>query len=99
MNYPYQDRFQLFLNQQGLAPLTIKTYNATLTHFFTFLMDNRPEFAAEPKLKNLTETDVRAFLTALKEDEKITIYWGYYLYQRSRGSRHRSDTKACESWT
>lgn len=47
MNYPYQDRFQLFLNQQGLAPLTIKTYDATLTHFFTFLMDNRPEFAAE----------------------------------------------------
>ena len=73
MNYPYQDRFQLFLNQQGLAPLTIKTYDATLTHFFTFLMDNRPEFAAEPKLKNLTETDVRAFLTALKEDEKITL--------------------------
>lgn len=73
MNYPYQDRFQLFLDQQGLAPLTIKTYDATLTHFFTFLMSNRPEFAAEPKLRNLTEADVRAFLTALKEDEKITL--------------------------
>ena len=36
MNYPYQDRFQLFLNQQGLAPLTIKTYDATLTHFLLF---------------------------------------------------------------
>lgn len=73
MNYPYQDRFQLFLNQQGLAPLTIKTYDATLTHFFTFLIENRPEFATSPQLSNLTETDVRAFLTALKEDEKITL--------------------------
>ena len=80
MNYPYQDRFQLFLNQQRLAPLTIKTYDATLTHFFTFLMDNRPEFAAEPKLKNLTETDVRAFLTALKEDEKINEMTNHILY-------------------
>ncbi|MCI1975034.1 MAG: phage integrase N-terminal SAM-like domain-containing protein [Limosilactobacillus sp.] len=73
MNYPYEDRFQLFLTQQGLAPLTVKTYNATLTHFFNFLMGNRPEFAANPKLSNLTEADVRAFLVALKEDEKITL--------------------------
>ncbi|MBB1062750.1 phage integrase N-terminal SAM-like domain-containing protein [Limosilactobacillus fastidiosus] len=73
MNYPYQDRFQLFLSQQGLAPLTIKTYDTTLAHFFTFLMSNRPEFATNPQLKSLTEADVRAFLTTLKEDEKITL--------------------------
>lgn len=73
MNYPYQDRFQLFLTQQHLAPLTIKTYDATLTHFFNFLIANRPEFAADPQLHNLSEADVRAFLTSLKEDQKITL--------------------------
>lgn len=73
MNYPYQDRFRLFLTQQGLAPLTIKTYDATLTHFFNFLLRERPQFAADPRLKNLSEADTRAFLNALKEDEKITL--------------------------
>lgn len=73
MNYPYQDRFTLFLKQQGLAPLTVKTYDATLTHFFTYLMSNRPEFAANPQLKNLAEADVRSFLTALKENEQVTL--------------------------
>ena len=35
MNYPFQKPFQEFLrNQQKLAPLTVHTYDSTLTNFF-----------------------------------------------------------------
>lgn len=73
MNYPYQKQFQLFLTQQKLAPLTIKTYDATLTHFFTFLLSDRSEFAHHPELENLSEADVRAYLSAIKSNPRITL--------------------------
>ncbi|MGM9982403.1 MAG: site-specific integrase, partial [Limosilactobacillus sp.] len=61
MNYPYQKRFQDFLrDQKKLAPLTVQTYDTSLTNFFTYLMANRPAFAHDPRLANLTESDVRA---------------------------------------
>ena len=41
MNYPYQDRFQLFLNQQGLAPLTIKTYDAGTVPCQVYTLNNK----------------------------------------------------------
>lgn len=74
MNYPYQKQFQEFLrNQQKLAPLTIQTYETSLTNFFTYLMANRPAFAHNPQLNNLTESDVRAYFTMLRTQQDITM--------------------------
>lgn len=74
MNYPYQKVFLHFLTeQQGLAKLTVKTYDITLTNFFNYLMANRPDFAHQPELANLTEGDVRAYLNMLQNEEKITL--------------------------
>lgn len=44
-HYPYQQPFENFLIQQGLAPLTVATYATSLTSFFDFLRANRPAFA------------------------------------------------------
>ncbi len=74
MNYPYQKRFRQFLhNSQHLAPLTITTYDTSLTKFFTYLRANRAAFAADPRLANLTESDVRAYFNMLQTNEKITL--------------------------
>lgn len=74
MNYPYQKVFLQFLTEnQGLAKLTVKTYDITLTNFFNYLMANRPAFAHQPKLANLTEGDVRAYLNMLQNEEGITL--------------------------
>lgn len=73
MDYPYQTRFHQFLCQQKLAPLTIKTYDTTITNLFDYLLANRPEFAKHPVLANLTETDVRAYLSFLRTDRQITM--------------------------
>ena len=47
-HYPYQQPFENFLIQQGLAPLTVATYATSLTSFFDFLRANRPAFAHDP---------------------------------------------------
>lgn len=73
MDYPYQREFQLFLRQKHLAELTITTYDSTLTNLFNFLLANRPQFAAYPGLKNLSEADIRAYLDFLQTDKKITM--------------------------
>lgn len=73
MDYPYQHEFRLFLRQQGLADLTIKTYDSSLTNLFNFLLANRPQYAAAPSLKNLAEADVRAYLDFLQGDRGITM--------------------------
>lgn len=74
MNYPYQKRFQEFLrNQQKLALLTVHTYDSTLTNFFNYLMANRPAFARDPRLANLTEGDVRAYFNMLRTQQGITM--------------------------
>ena len=74
MNYPYQKRFQEFLrNQQKLAPLTVHTYDSTLTNFFNYLLANRPAFARDPRLANLTESDVRAYFNMLRTQQGITM--------------------------
>lgn len=74
MNYPYQKRFQAFLrDQKGLAPLTVHTYDTSLTNFFNFLMANRPAFAQRPTLDNLTEADVRAYFNMLHTKRDITM--------------------------
>ena len=73
MDYPYQTRFHQFLRQQKLAPLTIKTYDTTITNLFSYLLANRPEFAKHPVLANLTEADVRAYLSFLRTDRRITM--------------------------
>lgn len=49
MNYPYQKQFQDFLrDQKKLAPLTVQTYETSLTNFFSYLLANRPAFAHDP---------------------------------------------------
>lgn len=74
MNYPYQKQFQEFLrNQKGLAPLTVHTYETSLTNFFNFLLANRPAFARDPRLANLTESDVRAYFNMLRTQQGITM--------------------------
>lgn len=73
MDYPYQREFQRFLRQKHLADLTVKTYDSSLTNLFNFLLANRPQFAAHPVLKNLSEADVRAYLDFLQTDKKITM--------------------------
>ena len=73
MDYPYQPEFRRFLQQQHLAPLTIKTYDTSLSNLFNFLLANRPQFATHPDLKHLTETDVRAYLNYLQTDKRITM--------------------------
>lgn len=69
MDYPYQQNFRRFLDQQELSPLTIKTYDTSLTNLFNYLRANRPQFAQQPTLDNLTETDVRAYLNYLRDDQ------------------------------
>lgn len=73
MDYPYQKSFHQFLSQQDLSPLTIKTYDTTITNLFNFLLSSRPGFASNPTLANLTETDIRAYLSFLQEDKHITM--------------------------
>lgn len=74
MNYPYQKQFQEFLrNQKKLAPLTVHTYDSTLTNFFNYLLANRPAFARDPRLANLTESDVRAYFNTLRTQQGITM--------------------------
>ncbi|EEW53147.1 site-specific integrase [Limosilactobacillus antri] len=73
MDYPYQKAFRRFLSQQDLSPLTIKTYDTSLTNLFSYLQANRPQFARQPTLANLTETDVRAYLSYLQADKQITM--------------------------
>lgn len=74
MDYPYQKTFLHFLsNDQELAKLTVNTYDTTLTNFFNYLVANRPNFAQQPTLANLTETDVRAYLNMLQNDQHITL--------------------------
>ena len=73
MDYPYQQYFRRFLDQQELSPLTIKTYDTSLTNLFNYLRANRPLLAQQPTLNNLTETDVRAYLNYLRDDKQITM--------------------------
>lgn len=73
MDYPYQREFRRFLYQQDLAKLTVKTYDSTLTNLFNFLLANRPQYAAAPGLKNLTEADIRAYLAFLQDNHGITM--------------------------
>lgn len=73
MDYPYQKSFRISLQQRKLAPLTIKTYDATITNFFNFLQANRPQFAAQPQVRKLTEADIRAYLDYLQTDKQITM--------------------------
>ena len=73
MDYPYQQNFRRFLDQQDLSPLTIKTYDTSLTNLFNYLRANRLLFAQQPTLNNLTETDVRAYLNYLRDDKQITM--------------------------
>lgn len=74
MNYPYQKQFQDFLrDQKKLAPLTVQTYETSLTNFFSYLLANRPAFAHDPRLANLTESDVRAYFDMLRTKQGITM--------------------------
>lgn len=73
MNYPYQREFRRFLKQQRLAPLTIKTYDTSLTNLFNYLLANRPQFAAQPDLQHLAEADIRAYLDYLQTEKHITM--------------------------
>ncbi|WP_267201849.1 site-specific integrase [Limosilactobacillus kribbianus] len=74
MDYPYQKQFQHFLrDSQHLAPLTISTYDTSLTNFFAYLRANRPAFARDPRLANLTESDVRDYFNTLRTQQKITL--------------------------
>ncbi|MFC2402428.1 MAG: phage integrase N-terminal SAM-like domain-containing protein, partial [Limosilactobacillus fermentum] len=72
-HYPYQQPFENFLIQQGLAPLTVATYATSLTSFFDFLRANRPAFAHDPQVDAVTETDVRTFFNYLKDDRVATL--------------------------
>lgn len=72
-HYPYQQPFENFLIQQGLAPLTVATYATSLTSFFDFLRANRPAFAHDPQVDAVTETDVRTFFNYLKDDRAATL--------------------------
>lgn len=73
MDYPYQHSFRRFLTRRELSPLTIKTYDTTLSNLFNYLLANRPQFAQQPELVNLTETDIRAYLAYLQNDKQITM--------------------------
>ncbi|MDD6893809.1 MAG: phage integrase N-terminal SAM-like domain-containing protein, partial [Lactobacillus sp.] len=71
--YPYQAAFHRELKARGRAPMTIDAYDATLRQLFNYLEDQRPGYAHDPSAKNVTETDVRAYLNWLRDEQDITL--------------------------
>lgn len=71
--YPYQAAFHRELKAKGRAPMTIDAYDATLRQLFNYLEDQRPGYAHDPSVKNVTETDVRAYLNWLRDEQDITL--------------------------
>lgn len=71
--YPYQAAFHRELKARGRAPMTIDAYDATLRQLFNYLEDQRPGYAHDPNAKNVTETDVRAYLNWLRDEQDITL--------------------------
>lgn len=53
--------------------MTVTTYRASLTAFFTFLRANRAAFAHDPVVSKITEADVRAYFSYLKEERRATL--------------------------
>lgn len=71
--YPYQAAFHRELKARDRAPMTIDAYDATLRQLFNYLEDQRPGYAHDPSAKNVTETDVRAYLNWLRDEQDITL--------------------------
>lgn len=71
--YPYQAAFHRELKARGRAPMTIDAYDATLRQLFNYLEDQRPGYTHDPSAKNVTETDVRAYLNWLRDEQDITL--------------------------
>lgn len=71
--YPYQTAFHRELKAIGRAQMTIDAYDATLCQLFNYLEDQRPIYAHDPSANNVTETDVRAYLNWLRDEQDITL--------------------------
>lgn len=71
--YPYQTAFHRELKAIGRAQMTIDAYDATLRQLFNYLEDQRPIYAHDPSANNVTETDVRAYLNWLRDEQDITL--------------------------
>lgn len=69
MQYPYQKQFRTFLHTQHKSAVTIENYDAAVAQFFAFMVDQ----GQSVKAAEITESDVRAYLAALQDNQSITI--------------------------
>lgn len=71
-SYPAEKGFTTALTQQDLSPVTIKSYGQTIQRLLTFLAANRPQ-ALIKNLDSVTTTDLRAYLSYLKDERQVTV--------------------------
>lgn len=88
MPYPLETAFHTFLKHKVSSPTTIQNYDITLNQLFTFL-ENQRQLGGQASLKQINETDLRAFFnqqtittgTYNKKLSHLTQYFAF-LYQR-----------------
>ncbi|MFC6181597.1 phage integrase N-terminal SAM-like domain-containing protein [Lactiplantibacillus daowaiensis] len=66
IHFPYEKSFIAHLTTAGKHPQTIAQYQMTLTDFFNYQQHFNDTFAASGLLADLTENDIKVYLTMLK---------------------------------
>lgn len=67
-DYPLQTAFQLFLKKTGLAPITIRNYDHTITQLFSFLVTlHEDQVGAD----SVTSSDLRQYIDYLRAHHRL----------------------------
>ncbi|CAI2601028.1 hypothetical protein AKUH4B507X_08310 [Apilactobacillus kunkeei] len=70
-DYPYQDTFEIDLQNKGLAKVTINEYTKILSDMFDYLSDFNKGYQKNHKVSNLFNRDIEEYLQMLLDERKI----------------------------
>ncbi|CAI2610207.1 hypothetical protein AKUH4B406M_08450 [Apilactobacillus kunkeei] len=69
-DYPYQDTFEIDLQNKGLAKVTINEYTKILSDMFDYLSDFNKGYQKNHKVSNLFNRDIEEYLQMLLDERK-----------------------------
>ncbi|GLB46885.1 integrase [Philodulcilactobacillus myokoensis] len=70
--YPYQKNFELYLNQQHLAQITIDEYSNTMADLFNYLSNFNVGYQRNHHVNQLFDRDIEQYMQMLVIKRKIT---------------------------
>lgn len=70
-NYPYQDSFEIFLQNKSLSGVTIEEYNKTLADLFNYLSNFNVGYQKQHQVSNLFTRDIEDYLLMAQTNRHI----------------------------